>query len=169
MRDDFEQFRHGRNYQLVHIEIRATSMSRRWRAKLFFDINWQKQILIGNSNESFKMLYWNIFALGKNNLKKAFWTREINLVTASSRTLETYGILLSLKILRWSLLGVKDIKVYNDDADNRVQVAAINNTASRCMCERSWYQVNFQSIDAKDLQRIELKNETFKMSKWKLC
>lgn len=37
------------------------------------------------------------------------------LVTASSRTLEVYGILLSLKILRWSLLGIKDIKVYSDN------------------------------------------------------
>ena len=37
------------------------------------------------------------------------------LVTASSRTLEVYGILLALKILRWQLLGIKDIKVYSDN------------------------------------------------------
>ena len=63
---------------------------------------------LGNEFEENGKIIRKICILGSKKIPE-------KLVTASSRTLETYGILLSLKILRWSLLGVKDIRVYTDN------------------------------------------------------
>lgn len=63
---------------------------------------------LGNEYEKEGKIERKICCLGSKRIPE-------KLVTASSRTLEVYGILLSLKILRWSLLGIENITVYTDN------------------------------------------------------
>ena len=63
---------------------------------------------LGNEYEKEGKVDRKICCLGSKRIPE-------KLVTASSRTLEVYGILLTLKILRWTLLGIENITVYTDN------------------------------------------------------